>query len=312
MTTFKYAEQSVLAQVFPDYIDYMSRKHLINWTGSNPYTVYDIPNNPSEIFFDGQMGTEVQDTPNSAIEWQYVNDSIIIYWDTDPNDDGIVESGVDPSAFADQQLVNASMELNNMLDARFPRPIPKAIQYEKASPEYDYIIQRATCLLAAKNIVKSAGDYELGDKIYSELVNEQSTGLIDKLNLGDYKLAFEIDKTDAQGDIVEVTKTGSMGLAETYGEWQGALYDRIQVICTTQGDYGVCEVSVKQLDDTSLYGNITTNIVITGGLQHLAGGVYGRFEGSAMAEDDRWDIVVHNTNLTQTNSKTHSVNITRR
>jgi len=51
---------------------------------------------------------------------------------------------------------------------------------------------------------------------------------------------------------------------------------------------------------------------VTGGLDHIGNGIYVRFEGNAMAENDRWDIEVRNYTLKQSNSQgTRSVDAIR-
>jgi hypothetical protein len=136
--------------------------------------------------------------------------------------------------------------------------------------------------------------------------------MVDKLNKGEWKLSFETDKTDSSGDIIEVTNTGSMNLVETYGEWTGIRYDRIQLICTTAGAYGTAKFSIKTSDSSALYGTETTGQDVTGGLDYIGNGLYVRFEGNAMAENDRWDIEVRNYAMKQSNSQgTRSIDAIR-
>ena len=102
-----------------------------------------------------------------------------------------------------------------------------------------------------------------------------------------------------------------MYCVETYGAYGGELFDRIQILCTTGGVYGVAKVTIKTYGDDKLYGTETTDEIITGGLQHIAGGLYARFQGNSMAVNDRWDIEVRSSGLTNTNSPIKTINIKR-
>ena len=143
------------------------------------------------------------------------------------------------------------------------------------------------------------------------MTNETRTGIVDKLNDGEYKLNFEIDRTDASGNIIEGTSTGSMNLVETFGEYSGAMYDKIKIICTTTGIYGTAEVSAYTLDGEKIFGSIQENIIITGGFQ-LIGGIWMRFEGAIMLISDIFFVEVRNTNLKPSNSNAYSVGLSRR
>lgn len=245
----------------------------------------------------------------SALSFVYDPDldlCILITLDSDPNN-YVIESGSDFKTYMDNQLYRASMELNNMLDGRFPNPIPKAFIHSDTpstdTAQYDAILVKLTCYIAAVNILRANGDYEQAEIIQNEISNIDNTGMVDKLNAGQFKLAFEIDKTDSSGDIIEVTNTGSMNLVETYGEWTGMRYDRVQLICTTAGAYGTARMTIKTYDGNNLYGAETLGWEVTGGLDHIGNGLYVRFEGNSMAENDRWDIEVRNYTLKQSNSQ---------
>jgi len=233
-------------------------------------------------------------------------DKVLLLATTDPNDI-LMEAGSDFSTIVNRQLYRASMELNNMLDGRFPNPIPKSFIHSDTpssdTAEYDAILIKATCYIAAANMIRAGGDWEQADIIQNEITNLDGMGMIDKLNRGEWKLSFETDKTDSSGDIIEVTNTGSMNLVETYGEWTGIRYDRIQIICTTAGVYGTAKFSIKTSDSSALYGTESTGQDVTGGLDYIGNGLYIRFEGNSMAVDDRWDIEVRNYSLKQTNSQ---------
>ena len=260
----------------------------------------------------------MSDDPNANYEFRYSsgNDSVEAYIDTSDPNELLMEAGEDWATLIDRMIVNCSMELSSMLDARFPRPIPKAFQYAEATdgsdtPEYDYIVKRATALLVAHHLLVSKDpNSEIAERLMSEVTNTEGTGIIDRLNEGKLKLAFEIDSTDQSGDIIEVTRTGSMYLVETIGSWIGALYDKIKIKCSVAGAYGVCKIDVYALGNNKIAGaQILNDFLVTGGLQEI-NGLYFRFEGNSMAVDDEWSIVVRDYALNNTNAGVRSIKAT--
>ena len=278
---------------------------------ANDTSVYKIIDENTDV------GSSAQANPD-ALSFVYDTNldlCLLITNSIDPND-YVVESGSDFKTFMDNQLYRASMELNNMLDNRFPNPIPKSFIHSDApssdTAEYDAILVKLTCYIVAVNLQRASGDWEQAEIIQEQITNLDGTGMVDKLNKGEWKLSFETDKSDSSGDIIEVTNAGSMNLVETYGEWNGIKYDRIQLICTTGGAYGTAKMTIKVSDGTNLYGTEITDWTVTGGLDHISNGLYGRFEGASMNTNDRWDIEVRNFAMKQTNSQgTRSVDAIR-
>ena len=115
------------------------------------------------------------------------------------------------------------------------------------------------------------------------------------------------------GDIIEVARTGSMYLMETYtyDGWSGSKYDKIQLICTTAGAYGIAKVKLLYFGNDKLAGSETSDIIVTGGLQHIAHGLYVRWEGNSMTLNDRWDIVLRNLTMQDSNASVKSIDLTR-
>ncbi len=315
-STFQYATQANFRDYFPHLIGNDNKSPIYNWTSTDTTNQYQANNTGliSLLYFDGVEGTSVGDNPDANYEFNYssATDSVQIFLTTsgggtlDPNDI-LVEAGSDWNTLMDNHLYRASMELNNMLDNRFPNPIPKSFIHSDTpssdTAEYDAILVKATCYIVAVNLQRASGDWEQADLIYDQITNLDGTGMVDKLNRGEWKLSFETDKSDSSGDIIEVTNTGSMNLVETYGSWTGIKYDRIQLICTTAGAYGVAKMSIKSHGGEALYGAVGTDFDVTGGLDMIGNGLYVRFEGNAMAENDRWDIEVRNINMKQSNAQ---------
>jgi hypothetical protein len=257
-------------------------------------------------------------------EWVYdsTSDAVLLYVvnSIDPNDI-IIEAGFDNSTYYDQMLVDASMELNNLLDARYPTPLPKYDHFDAdtahslASTEYDAIIIKITCYLAASNALRAIGETEKADYYYDLVTNAEKTGMADRLNLGEFKLAFEVDSHDDKGKVRNISKTGTMDIVETAGEWHGEKYDVVRITCTTGGGYGTAIVKAETYGNDALFGTTTENIKVTGGLQEIVNGLYVRFQGASMNLDttpDQWEITVSGSDRKLTNAQTGAIDLTRR
>ena len=248
------------------------------------------------------------------------NDFIILKYDSNPND-LVVEVGFDNKTYYDQMLVDASMELNNLLDARFPTPLPKYDQFDadtahsSASTEYDAIIIKMTCYIAASNALRAIGETEKADYYYDLVTNAEKTGMADRLNLGEFKLAFEVDSHDDKGKVRNISKAGTMDIVETAGEWYGEKYDVVRITCTTGGAYGTAIVKAETYGNDALFGTTTENIKVTGGLQEIVNGLYVRFQGASMnlaSTPDQWEVTVTGSDRKLTNAQTGAIDLTRR
>ena len=247
---------------------------------------------------------------DSENEWYYdtATDMVVLYTATNPNQ-LILEMSVDKDTAIDQALVDASMLLNSNFDARHNIPIPKAYQYgadpDNDTPEYDFVIKKLTAMLLIITLMEADGQNP-------EVLQEKFDKILDDINTGKIQLRYEKDDTDPQGDLITVVKAGTMELVETYGQYAGsALYDRIQVLCTTGGAYGTATVSVKQSNGTALYGSVETGVIITGDLDYIGNGLYARFQGASMTASDRWDIIVKNPALENTVDQVESTDLVR-
>ena len=235
----------------------------------------------------------------------------------DPND-YIVEAGIDNATYFDQMLVNASMELNNLLDRRYPTPIPKYTQYDantthvSSTPEFDAIIVKSTCYLCVANLLRTNSRQEEADYYNNLVTNMDGSGLVDRLNKGEYKLSYEVDSDDSQGKVRSITKAGSMDIIETGGAYAGEAFDLLRITCTTGGAYGVAIVKVEYYGSDKLFGSEKTDIKVTGGLQSIHGGFYCRFQGSSMTADDLWEVEVYSETRKISNAESGAIQLTRR
>tara|TARA_A100001011_G_scaffold399927_1_gene511112 strand:- start:1511 stop:2515 length:1005 start_codon:yes stop_codon:yes gene_type:complete len=327
VTSFKYASISDLSNYFNRMGDYDSKAQLFNpSTNSNLHTFHDS-GYVDKLFINGDeqgASNNADDTPNANGEWLYTSaeNKLEYYNDTYTSttiNNQIFEAGQDFTDFINQQLVNASMELNNILDSRYPTPLPKNTQISESAAsgltsEYDAIIIKATCYVCASNLIRSKDPInEEADYYYNLVTNADGTGITDRLNKGEFKLSFEVDNKDSQGSIRKITQTGSMQLVETAGQYFGEPYDILRITCTTAGAYGVAKVKVEYFGNDKLFGQESTDNIITGGLDGLSGlgGLYVRYQGSSMAENDQWEIEVMSEARKISNAQTGTINLSR-
>ena len=324
-TDFKYASQSDLNRYVGDIVtDADSKRQVYGWSvlSSNKY-IADNTGFISQLFMDGaELGAAESDASsvNSNYKWFYLSsdDRVYLYNDASDPNDLIMEAGFDNATYYDQMLVDASMELNNLLDARYPMPLPKYDQYDAdtthsaATTEYDAIIIKTTCYLAASNSLRASGEIERADYYYDLVTNAERTGIIDRLNAGEFKLAFEVDSHDDKGKVRTITKSGTMDIVESTGEWHGQPYDVVRITCTTTGAYGTAIVKAETYGDDKLFGTETTDIKISGTLDSIVNGLHIRFQGASMTQNDQWEVTVTGTTRKISNSQSGAIDLTRR
>ena len=324
-TNFRYASQSDLNRYCGEIVaDADSKRQIYDWKTtdtSNQYQAFDT-GYISQLYFDGIEGTSVGDNPDANYEYNYssTTDSVQVFIDSANPNDLVMEAGFDNETYYDQMLVDASMELNNLLDARYPTPLLKLAQIDQntassaQTKEYDAIVIKMTCYLTASNALRAVGEIEKADYYYDLVTNAEKTGMADRLNAGEFKLSYEVDAHDRKGEVNKVAVAGSMNLVETAGEYVGQKYDLLRIISTRAGVYGGAYAKVQYYSDDKLFGGETDPQVITGGLQSFAGlgGLLVRFQGASMTQADTWEIEVSSANRKITNAQSGAIDLTRR
>lgn len=331
VTNFKYASINDLKNYFNHYADFDQKVQIFPTLTSGNLHLFRDSGKVDVLFVNGEELASAQSTSgavDSNGEWYYnaLTNQVEYYnsnYSSTTINEQVFESGIDFSTFMDQQLVNASLELNNLLDARFSTPLPKNTQVDydtgqasSTTVEYDPIIVKATCYITASNIIRSRDPQDTDAQAYYDMVtNADGTGIIDRLNKGKIKLSFEIDNLDSKGNIKEVNKDGTMNPVQLYGDFVGGRggYECLRITCTTGGVYGVAKCSVDYYGSNKLFGKTTTNNIVTGGIDYWngMGGLGIRFQGNSMAVDDVWEIEVMSDHLEPTNTATKSIQLHR-
>ena len=328
VTSFKYASISDLSNYFNKAGDFDSKIQLFPTLTSGNLHLFRDSGYVDTLFINGEEQAAAQSTSgavDSNGEWFYNSGTNQVeYYNSNYTSttihNQIFEGGKDFTDFLNQQLVNASMELNNLLDARYPTPLPKNTQISESASsgltsEYDALVIKATCYICASNLIRSKDPTsEEADYYYNLVTNADRTGLTDRLNAGEYKLSFEVDDKDSQGSIRKITQAGTMQLVETAGEYYGESYDVLRITCTTGGAYGTAKCKVEYYGDDKLFGQESTDNIVTGSLDNWSGlgGLYVRFQGASMTADDQWEIPVVSETRKISNASTGTINLSRK
>ena len=325
---FKYASIADLTKYFNRVSDFDSKTQIFPTLTSGNLHLFRDSGYAGQLFVNGEELAAAQSTSgavDSNGEWFYNSDTNQVeyynsnYSSTTVNEQ-VFEVGVDFTSFLEQALVDASLELHNYIDARYSTPIKKSKQVDisttpvAVSEEYDPIIIKSTCYIAAANLIRAKeGQSEEADYYHSLVTNAEGTGLIDKLNQGIYKLSNEIDANDKKGKILYRTTTGTMDIVEIAGTYTGELYDLLKVEIESTGAYGVSSYKTHYYGNNKLYGSTSGTDIITGGLQHLegGGGLHVRFQGASATDGDIWEIEVAGSHKPQTNKSNATIDMIR-
>ena len=323
---FKYASISDLTKYFNRVNDFDSKVQIFPSLTSGNLHLFRDSGYADTLFVNGEELAAAQSTSNAVDsngEWYYASGTNQVeYYNSNYSSTTINEQvfdvGVDFTTFLEQALVDASLELHNYIDARYSTPIKKSKQVDintnpiSISEEYDPIIIKATCYIAASNLIRAKeGASEEADYYYSLVTNAERTGLIDKLNDGIYKLSNEIDANDKKGKILYRSVSGTMDLVELEGEYHGEKYDLLKIEEHTTGAYGTAKFTVSYFSNDQLHGATSGAEVITGGLQHIHNGIYGRFQGASLGDGSVWYIEVYGSHVKQTNKSNASIELSR-
>ena len=325
-TNFKYASVSDLTKYFNRVNDFDSKIQIYPTLTSGNLHLFRNSGYVNTLFLNGEELAAAQSTSNdvdSNGEWFYASGTNQVeyynsnYSSTTINEQ-MFEAGQDFTTFLEQSLVDASLEIHNYLDMRYSTPLEKIKQVDSdtaalsVAEEYDPIIIKSVCYIAAANLIRAKeGTSEEADYFESLVTNAERTGLIDRLNDGTLKLSHEVDANDKKGSIRYRNVSGTMDIVELSGEYSGEGYDLLKVEIEATGAYGTGTFKVHHLSNDQLFGATTTAEKITGGLQHIFGGLSGRFQGASATDGDIWEIEVYGSHRKQTNKSNSTIELRR-
>ena len=325
-TNFTYSGISDLTKYFNRVSDFDSKVQIFPTLTSGNLHLFRDCGYVDRLFVNGEELAAAQSTSNdvdSNGEWYYTsNTNQVEYYNSNYSsttiNEQVFESGVDFTDFLNQTLTDASLELHNYLDARYSTPLEKIKQVDSdtaavsTSEEYDPIIIKAVCYIATSNLIRAKeGPSEEADYFMNLVTNPERTGLIDKLNDGIFKLSSEVDANDKKGSIRYRNVSGTMDIVELSGTYHGESYDLLKVEIEATGAYGTGTFKVHYLSNNQLFGATSSAEKITGGLQHIHGGIFGRFQGASATDGDIWEIEVYGSHRKQTNKSNATIEMVR-
>ena len=328
-TNFTYAGISDLTKYFNRVNDFDSKVQIFPTLTSGNLHLFRDCGYVDRLFVNGEELAAAQSTSNdvdSNGEWYYTsNTNQVEYYNSNYSsttiNEQVFESGVDFTDFLNQTLVDASLELHNYLDARYSTPINKTRKIDvdtavaSVVPEYDPIIIKAVCYISASNLIRAKeGPSEEADYFMSLVTNPERTGLVDKLNDGIYKLSSEVDANDKKGKILRIRKNNTTDgdLVELAGQYHGESYDLLKVYINGAGALGTATFYVKHFGNDKLEGSTSSTKTITGGLQEIHSGLYGRFQGDFSGSGGNyWYIEVYGSHRKQTNKSNATIEMVR-
>ena len=325
-TNFSYAGISDLTKYFGRVSDFDSKVQIYPTLTSGNLHLFRDSGYVSQLFVNGEEIAAAQSTSgavDSNGEWFYASGTNQVeyynsnYSSTTINEQ-MFEAGVDFTSFLEQALVDASLELHNYLDMRYSTPLEKIKQTDidtasvSIEEQYDPIIIKSVCYIASANLIRAKeGASEEADYYYALVTNPEKSGLLDKLNDGIFKLSSEVDGNDKKGSIRYRNVAGTMDLVELSGEYSGEPYDLLKIEVEATGAYGVGTFKVYHFSNDKIFGDVTTPELITGGLQHIFGGLSGRFQGASATDGDVWEVEVVSSHRKQTNKSNATIEMRR-
>ena len=186
----------------------------------------------------------------------------------------------------------ATNQVNELLDSRFPVPLPVA-ENNETGDSYDQSVVEMTALLACVHLIKSSGSedwLELQNRVF----NADETGILDRLNAGKLKLSFELTKSDdGTIKVVSINDATTGGLVDAVGEPTVAF----EIYLITIGTGGTLATGTENttitysVTDSQGSVGISTEY-ITGRFQPIGGGMSARFLPGIYTANDTWSMTV--------------------
>lgn len=189
-------------------------------------------------------------------------------------------------------------KVDQNLDKRFPRPLPK-VEDNATGDSYDQAVIELNALYSCLHLMQSSGVSESEwMPVQDRITNEAENGILDLINKGEITLSFELTKSD-DGQLKEIAiDAATTGYpTDAVGE-PSVKYDVYLIAIGTGGTFTTgtenttITYSTTNLDGDSIQG--TT--LIDGSFQAIGGGMSARFvsstSGLVYTAGDKWSLTV--------------------
>ena len=281
--------QGDLQAIIPDINKYDQKFLVSNWVShaNNVYKSHDcgyieVLFRSGEDLGNEQSGVSDLDTDG---EWTYdaTNDVVYIYSTSDVSD-LVMEAGTDWEDLKTKTI----KETADMVRSYVGKPILRVNNSNAqgaSGRNYPYVIIRSNAILACAQLIMPY-DPERGREVEAMAMNDEGTGLLDKVKRGEFVLDSDTSADKNQGVVRQISLNGSTtgGIIDvTNVTHPMTRFDDIRVVITTGGTF----------DDTGLKRTKTVeNEVVTGVFQPAAYGLSIRFSEGVYVASDEWGITV--------------------
>ena len=250
-STFSYADYTDLKYVFSSYAQYTGLVEItksfkiIGSDVGETYTEYEVfgIGQPHQVFGNSEeYASVVTITNHTQYKYDKSTDVLVVSvpFGRVPHENVIFTMGIDRNDYVVNSLIQASDELNSLVDKKYPRPIPKSRLTPQSDLEYDHIIKRATCLICAKNMIKSQDPSDPTFEVFEAEANKIVEGLRD----GSITLHWEADPTEIGYFYGKDTNTSTFELSDVVGQYHGQGFDQCKITCVIGGSLGTAVVNV--------------------------------------------------------------------
>lgn len=252
--------------------------------------------------------TTIADVESNASSFYYNSTTDILYVHMDDGNDPDTADTItvavdDWATFKTSMRNRASQQLESLLDRKYPRPLPFAMeQYNDFN--YDSDIVMACAILTCINIIQSRDiDHPLLKTLWDKVWNpEEEKGVIWEYNQGIRAFSFEATGDEFNGNIQPlIVDSSSSGLIHLAGKGDRGTLRKVIVLITTGGAVGAAKWKYSLDNETSWSSIVTTTI----NYQHLTNEVFLKFSGTFVA-NDKWQVDILGDEY-ETNPKIRSV-----
>lgn len=266
-----------LYRAYPRLEDFKEQKTLRGWvTHSGSVVKLGNVGYGEQLFENGLQLTAVADVGSvTAGKYYYDSGADVLY--VQPTSGAVTAStyvwGLDWDTLKGWAVDQASRDVDSMLDARFPVPLPES-PAEDVTNKYDIDLRRAAAKIAAAIMISRREPmvFEPDQNLQASLYNEGKM-IIDEYNEGKRRFSWEITADEAGGyQIVPGASNTGDGMIQVRGKHESWHDDFWKVKITTAGAIGTATYQYST-DNGSTYNG--TDITTTRAWQEITGNIAG-------------------------------------
>mgnify|MGYP003109518997 FL=1 len=296
--------QGDLQAIIPDINKYDQKFLVSNWVthATNVYKAYnsgyiDVLFRSGEDLGNKQASLGAVDTDG---EWFYDPSEDVVYiFSSSDVSDLVMEAGTD----WDDLKTKTIKETADMIRSYIGKPIMRVNNSNAqgaSGRNYPYVIIRSNAILTCAQLIMPY-DPERGREVEGMAMNDEGTGLLDRVKRGEFVLDSDTSPDKNQGVVRQISLNGSTtgGIIDvTNVTHPMTRFDDIRVVISTGGTFAAgtsspVKYDVYVADDTGLKRTKTVeNEVVTGVFQSAAYGLAIRFSEGVYVAADEWGISV--------------------